>query len=71
MDAENPNPSPISEPTVTVIYELNEGLVDSVRVDFVKVDRDFYAVYFQGLTEFLLSGYQIDAMFDGLEELLK
>lgn len=71
VDAENPNPAEMPEPDVTVIYELIEGPSESIRADFVKVDRDFYAVYYEGRTEFLLSAYQIDAMFDGAEELLE
>ncbi len=73
MDAENPEPKPLGSATadVNIRYELNaEASVETAEVSFVQLSHDFYAVYMDGTTEFLLSAYQIDAMFDRAAELV-
>ena len=71
VDAENPDPSPMGDPDVSVQFELNEGPEKTARADLVRVNRDFYAVYVRGKSEFLLSAYQVDSMFTGAEDLFK
>lgn len=71
MDEENPEPQRLDEPDVTIMYYLNEkGPVETAKVEFVQINRDFYAVLHDGYTEFLLSSYQINAMLEKAEELI-
>jgi hypothetical protein len=70
MDAENPEPSQLGVPDVTVSYEFNdEAPIDRAEANFVELSHDFYAVYLDGPSDFLLSSYQINAMFDRAAEL--
>ena len=72
VDAVNPEPKPMGTPDVTIVYKLGEEApVASARADFVKLSHDFYAVYLNGITEYLLSSYQIDTMFSKAEALLQ
>jgi len=70
-DTENEGEQPIStNPDVTVTYYLNQGGVDSVGAHLYRVDRDFYAAYRDGVSEFLVSEYQVDKMRESVESLL-
>ncbi|MBT3275438.1 MAG: DUF4340 domain-containing protein [Spirochaetales bacterium] len=72
IDAENPSPvTGLPAPDVSVYYELNEGPGPTARADFRKLNHDFYEVFLNGRSEFLLSAYQIEAIFDGAAKLLE
>ncbi len=67
-DAENPDPQPLQDPDVSIRFELNENSgVDSANVDYVELNRDFYAAYRNGVTEFLASDYQVEAILTSAE----
>jgi len=72
-DAENPNPGPYpGSSDVTIQFELNDRVsADSARLDLVQVNKDFYAAYRNGYSEFIVSDYQVEAMFDEAERLLE
>ena len=70
-DAENPDTKPLSNSDVTVEYNLNDKVsISTVRLDLVEVSKDFYAAYRDGVSEFLLSDYQVENMFDTAAEVL-
>ena len=69
-DAENPETNPMVEADVSVVYDLNDEVgPDSVRIDFVRINRDFYAAYQNGVSEFLVSDYQVEDVFAEAERL--
>ena len=71
-DAENPSPEPLVQPDVTVEFQLNDKVeVSGARLDLVQVDKNFYAAYRDGITEFLVSDYQVEGMFESAEALLE
>ena len=70
-DAENPSPNPLSQADVTITYHLHEGPERIVSAEFEEINRDFFAAYRYGESEFLVSDYQIEAIFEGAEEVLK
>ncbi len=69
-DSPNPDPSIPLHPTVTVTFHLNKG-AGTYREFMVPYNRDFYAVYRDGLADVLLSRDQVDRMVNKAQELLK
>ncbi len=70
-DAENPDPQPLQDPEVSIRFEFNENIpTDTAAVDFEEINRDFYAAYRNGVTEFLASDYQVEAIFTTAESAL-
>jgi hypothetical protein len=58
-------------PEISVKYALNKGPKKTVRIDFVPYDRDFDAVFVDGVNEFALTKGQLKEMLAGLDALLK
>jgi hypothetical protein len=59
------------QPEVSVKFTLNKGTVRAVRVDYLTYDRDFDAVFVNGVSEFALTKVQLTRMLDKLDTLLK
>jgi hypothetical protein len=59
------------EPEVTVKFTLNKGAQKTVRVDYVTYDRDFDAIFLNGVSEFALTKGQLTRMLGKLDTLLK
>ncbi len=57
-------------PELTVKYTLNKGAVRVVRVDYAPYDRDFDAIFLNGIGEFALTKGQLSAMRDKLDLLV-
>ncbi len=57
-------------PEVTVKFTLNKGDVKTVRVDYAAYDRDFDAIFLNGIGEFALTKGQLTAMLGKLDQLL-
>ena len=71
-DAENPDQQPLTTADVSIEYALNEKVnVSSARLDLVEVNKDFYAAYIDGESEFLVSDYQVEAIFNTAAAVLK
>ena len=71
-DSENPNPGRLGsiEPDITIEYVLNDKVGrSSARLDLVEINADFYAAYIDGYTEFIVSDYQVEAMFETADRL--
>jgi len=69
-DSPNPNPRIPMRPEVTVTFHLNKG-AGAYREYMVPYNRDFYAVYRDGLADVLLSKDQVVKMVDKARELVK
>jgi hypothetical protein len=54
-------------PEVSVTFSLNKGEVKEMRADYAPYDRDFDAVYLNGVAEFALSKGQISTMLEKLD----
>jgi len=57
-------------PEVSVTFSLNKGEVKTVRVDYAPYDRDFDAVFLNGVGEFALTKGQLTAMLAKLDLLI-
>jgi hypothetical protein len=57
-------------PEVSVKFSLNKGDVKTVRVDYAPYDRDFYAIFLNGVGEFALTRGQLMAMVGKLDLLV-
>ncbi len=68
VDAENPGPKQ-GRPEVSIIYHLKGDEGKTLRVDFVPYNRDFYSVYRDGISEFLISRKQVGEMVDAARDL--
>ncbi len=55
---------------VSVKFSLNKGDVKTVRVDYAPYDRDFDAIFLNGVAEFALTKGQLTAMLGKLDQLL-
>lgn len=62
FDAEAPQKPAYTNPAVTITYELVEG--GSRSVEFVPYDTNFYAVFRDGVSEFLISRTKVTRMVD-------
>jgi hypothetical protein len=63
---------PIREkPEIRITYNLNEGERREHRITFVPYNVDFYAVFKNGLSEFLINRAQLDNVFSDLDALTK
>jgi hypothetical protein len=60
-----------SHPAVTVIFHLNTGKERKSRIAYVPYNKDFYAIFRNGHSEFLISKDQVGRMLSNLELLLK
>jgi hypothetical protein len=60
-----------SAPAVTVVFHLNTGKERKYRISYVPYNRDFYAIFRNGHSEFLISKDQVGRMLDNLDLLLK
>ena len=69
-DSANPNPRIPMRPEVTVTFHLNKG-AGTYREYMVPYNRDFYAVYRDGVADVLVSKDQVRKMIDKAQELLK
>lgn len=71
MDAENPRPDysgpPAGEPVLVISYELNEKPFFS-EISLYHYNKDFYALYREGISEFLISKEQVEALFQAAED---
>jgi len=57
-------------PEVSVTFSLNKGEVKTVRVDYAPYDRDFDAIFLNGVGEFALTKGQLRAMLAKLDLLI-
>ena len=57
-------------PEVSVTYWLNKGTSKTTRVDLARYDRDFDAVFVNGVCTFALSKGQVTRMLGKLDDLL-
>ena len=57
-------------PEVSVTFSLNKGEVKTVRVDYAPYDRDFDAIFLNGVGEFALTKGQLTAMLAKLDLLI-
>ena len=56
---------------VSVTFTLNKGADRIVRVDYLTYDRDFDAIFLNGVSEFALTKGQLTRMLDKMDLLLK
>ena len=71
-DSENPNPESLgsNNPDVTIEYVLNDKVGrNSARLDLVEISDDFYAAYIDGYSEFYVSDYQVEEIFNAADRL--
>jgi hypothetical protein len=59
------------KPEVSVRYMLNKGASKTVTLDFAPYDRDFYAVFMNGVNLFALTRQQVGQMTAKLDALLR
>jgi hypothetical protein len=57
-------------PEVSVTFSLNKGEVKTVRIDYAPYDRDFDAIFLNGVGEFALTKGQLRAMLAKLDLLI-
>jgi hypothetical protein len=58
-------------PVVSVRYTLNKGPTRTVTLEFAPYDRDFHAIFMNGVSAFALTRGQVDRMLVKLEMLAK
>jgi len=58
-------------PEVSVTFNLNKGTSRTVRVDYANYDRDFDAIFLNGINEFALTKGQLTNMLAKLDLLVK
>lgn len=68
MDTEAPDNPTYREPAVTITYSLTDGT--SKSVEFVPYNSNFYAVFRDGISEFLISRAKLDRMHRAFDEAL-
>ena len=61
------SPAISENPEVTLVYSLNKGSIPEYTLSFVPFDVDFYAVFKNGETSFLISRIQIERMLAALD----
>jgi len=67
-----PYSPPVSgEPEVSLVYTMNKGGVDTFRIEFVPYDDDFYAVFKNGGSEFLIGRSQVEDMLSDLDRFVE
>jgi len=69
VDAENDKQLK-EEPAVKTTFYLNSGAQREVHVNYVPYNSDFYAVFRDGKSEFVLSKQQVDKMLKDLDDLI-
>jgi hypothetical protein len=70
LDAESEKTVP-ENPEVTITYYLNKGDKKEVVVKYVPYDNNFYAVYKNGISQFVISKDKLNAMLSASEQLVK
>ena len=70
-DSENPWDTPLKDPEITIEYTLNDGPVRNPKVEFVRINRNFYAAFVNGKSNFLVSAYQMEAIKDNARAALQ
>lgn len=70
IDAEY-TPPMAENPEIRITYNLTKGKRREHNVTFVPYNVDFYAVFKNGLSEFLINRTQLDNMFSDLDALLR
>ena len=70
VDAENDRELE-EQPDVKTTFFLNKGSVREMYVNYVPYDNDFYAVFLNGQSEFVISRRQVNKMLDDLEALIR
>lgn len=72
MTVESENNKNLSEtPQVRITYTLNKGSKKATTLSFVNYNEDFYAVFIDGKSEFLISKLQMQSILDKLESIAK
>jgi hypothetical protein len=69
VEGESPKKVP-NKPEVSVTYHLNKGATPVVRVDYAPYDRDFDAIFIDGVNEFALTKLQLTRMLAKLDTLV-
>ncbi len=70
-DTLNPDETALRNPDIRISYTLNKGKDKRPRVEYVKVDRDFYAPFVNGENTYLVSTAQVQDIKTALENVLK
>jgi hypothetical protein len=71
FESDHPDKIPESNPAVKISFHLNSGKEREYRVSYVPYNTDFYAVFRNGHSEFLISKDQVGQMLDQMELLEK
>jgi hypothetical protein len=69
VEGESPKKVP-NKPEVSVVYHLNKANNAVVRVDYAPYDRDFDAIFLNGVNEFALTKLQLTRMLVKLDTLV-
>ncbi len=69
VDSENPDPKE-GKAEVTISFDLNKEGAKMPYAELVPLNKNFYSVYQDGISEFVLSKVQVDAMTAKSEEVL-
>jgi hypothetical protein len=69
VEGESPKKVP-NKPEISVIYHMNKGAKSVVRVDYATYDRDFDAIFIDGVNEFALTKLQLTRMLAKMDTLL-
>lgn len=68
-DAENPKPDKKAT-DIKITYYLNNADTPEVNISFTAFNRDFYAFYREGVSEFLINRRQVEKIFTEIKKLL-
>lgn len=66
-----PDPVAYADPYLTITYKTNQAGIDSVNVEFIPYNQDFYAFYHEGTGEFLVSKNQINDHINAIQRLIQ
>lgn len=69
VDSENDRKLPMENPQVTVTFNMKSGSEKQVVVNYCNYNDDFYAVYRNGKSEFLIAKSRLQDMFTSIKEL--
>ncbi len=65
------SPAVPEHPEVRLVYSMNKGSIPEYVISFVPFDVDFYAVFKNGATGFLISRIQIEKMLAALDKFVE
>jgi hypothetical protein len=71
FEGDHPGAPPETNPAVKTIFYLNQGTPRVYRINYVSYNHDFYAVFRNGHSEFLISKDQVNAMLKDLKALAR